>query len=404
MRSFDANRNPPQKYEMIGELVGIFQRGNTWHANYQHDGRQRRRSLRTQSKKEARRRAAKIEAELLNGDHRPALKAPTIESLTADYLAYLRTEGRAEKTLVKYESVFDRVVALAGRRHRRNALGLDLSFVDAYRQERVDAGRAPKTVYTETVIIRQLVNFAITRKKISRDPLEGLKIREPKPTPQPCWTRDEVERILTASQGTQRTAFILLADSGMRVGELKWLTWDDVDFEREVLHIRVKDGWKPKSGDARTVPMSPRVKELLAGLSRRGPWVVRAATSRKYPRGDHQISERRLLKSLKRVLKPLGLAGHLHTFRHGFISHALTSGIPEAIVRDWVGHVDDAVIRLYTHVADEESQRAMARLAEARTVPEPEAEEVDDAPVSEETKSAQIQHNGERAKSRRRAS
>jgi integrase/recombinase XerD len=114
----------------------------------------------------------------------------------------------------------------------------------------------------------------------------------------------------------------------MRAGELKHLTWDDVDFERGVLHIRPKDDWQPKTGDIRAVPISPALRELLGQLPRRTRWVVTARASRRYPDGDHQISERRLLDYLKRVLKRLGLKGHLHTFRHAFISHALTSGVP----------------------------------------------------------------------------
>ena len=62
--------------------------------------------------------------------------------------------------------------------------------------------------------------------------------------------------------------------------------------------------------------------------------------------------------SLKRVLKKLGLPGHVHTFRHAFISNALTQGIPEAILRQWVGHVDAEVIKLNTHIADVSSQAA----------------------------------------------
>lgn len=55
---------------------------------------------------------------------------------------------------------------------------------------------------------------------------------------------------------------------------------------------------------------------------------------------------------MKRVLKPLGFKGHLHTFRHTFISHAISSGIPAEIVRGIVGHVDDDILKLYTHIAD----------------------------------------------------
>lgn len=61
--------------------------------------------------------------------------------------------------------------------------------------------------------------------------------------------------------------------------------------------------------------------------------------------------------------KKLNLPGHLHTFRRYFISHALTNGVPEAVVRQWGSHADRDLIQRYTHVADSISQAAMADLA-----------------------------------------
>ena len=58
----------------------------------------------------------------------------------------------------------------------------------------------------------------------------------------------------------------------------------------------------------------------------------------------------------------LGLEGHLHTFRHTFISELISKGVPEAVVRNIVGHVDDRVIRLYTHIADQRAQDAIKTL------------------------------------------
>ncbi len=58
----------------------------------------------------------------------------------------------------------------------------------------------------------------------------------------------------------------------------------------------------------------------------------------------------------------MGEFHHLHTIRHSFISHALTSGRPEAIVRSWVGHVDSRILKTYTHIADQISQEAMRDL------------------------------------------
>jgi integrase len=192
-----------------------------------------------------------------------------------------------------------------------------------------------------------------------------LKLKKPKPTPQPCWTPAEVEQIIAGSREPDRPKFIALAETGMRVAELTHLTWDDVDFQHNLLHIRPKDDWQPKTGDQRAIPMSPRLRAVLEALLRRSRWVFTAAPSKRFPQEDRPVSDRRLLAALKRVLKKLALKGHVHTFRHSFISKALTQGIPEAIVREWVGHVDAEVIRLCTHIADTACQAAMRRLAEA---------------------------------------
>ncbi len=283
------------------------------------------------------------------------------------YQSYLVAEGRSSKTLSKYALVFRRVSALADRRKVRDLAGVDHAFVDAYKAERVEAGAAEKTHYGEIVVIRQLILFALSRKLIAADPLLGYKAKKPKPTRQPCWTRPEVDLILTASPDTIRPALTLLAESGMRFGEMAWLTWDDVNFELALLFVRGKEGWKPKTGDERAVPLSPALKALLNQLPRTGRWVVTMPGSDKHPRPDRQWTERRLLAALKKVLTGLNLTGKLHTFRHSFISNARLKGVPDLVVQRWAGHVDRAIMELYSHLNDTDSQAAMQRLSEANS-------------------------------------
>ena len=149
----------------------------------------------------------------------------------------------------------------------------------------------------------------------------------------------------------------------MRVEELTHQTWADI--EPKALRIQPKDGWKPKSGDQRAVPRNPVIDAVLAALPRHHKWVVTMPPSARDPRPGRQWTERRLLAALKRVLKTVGLPGKLHTFRHSFISNALLKGVPVAVVKEWVGHVDDEVIKVYTHVHDAASQAAMRKLTEA---------------------------------------
>jgi site-specific recombinase XerD len=367
-----ANNEDPaagsSEYELVGEQVRIFQRGRTWHVNFQHGNKQHRQSLKTENKKEARRRALRIEAELSTGRWQATIETATVEQAITAYKEFLGAEERAPKTLSKYFKVFQRVAALAQERRVTNLSGIDRKFIDAYRAMRTKENAAIKTKYTETVVIRQLVNFALSRDMIATDPLKGLKLKKPKPTPQPCWTHEEVAAILAASPADLRPLLTLLAETGARFGEMAWLTWDDVDTAANVLRIQPKEGWKPKTGDQRAVPISPTVAAVLATLPKRWPWIVTMPGTRQHPAPGRQWTERKALSGLKRVLKQIGLDGKLHTFRHSFISNALVKGTPVAVVREWVGHVDDKVIRHYTHVHSDASQEAMRRLAAANQV------------------------------------
>jgi integrase len=148
----------------------------------------------------------------------------------------------------------------------------------------------------------------------------------------------------------------------------RWLTWDDVDFDNTAVHIRPKENWQPKSGDQRVIRLSKDLCQRLREIPRTSTWVFTAPPSHRRPMAGRQMSDRRALAHLKTVLKKVGLTGHLHTFRHSFISHALTSGVPEAIVRDWVGHVDAEILKVYTHVASKQSRRAMDEILPGKGV------------------------------------
>lgn len=359
-----------QEYFPAGDRVSIFLRGKIWYCNYQLNDGQVRKSLGTSSKKEAILRAQRLEAELARGQVTHQIRIATLTEVIEAFLAHAVAEDRAVKTLSKYRRVTSEVATLATERNVTRVDGLSVRFADAYKQSRKQKGNKPKTIYNKLVILRSLALFAKRRKMCDQDPLEGYVLKKPKPTHQPCWSPAQADQILAVATPAYRAYFTFLRETGCRAAEGKFLTWEDVRFDRAdkgVILIRPKEGswgsWRPKSGDQRAVPMTPRVRKVLESLPRFGLWVFCAPPNKRYPSKDRQISERRALSALKRVLKKLGLPGKLHTFRHTYISQALTRNVPEAVVRQWVGHVDPEILRLYTHVADEVSQAYVERFS-----------------------------------------
>ena len=358
--------------EKVGEFVSICQRRKTWYINYQYEGKQFRRSLKTQNKKEARRRALITEREILANRHKHCKKPLFIKEVVEKYLAHLQAEGRSKKTVTKYKFCFSLLLDLAKRKKTSRISQIDLSFMDTFRSERAAGAESlkpssPKTINNDTIIVRQLINFALRRSLVEEDPLKGLRIKKPPRTPQPCWTRDEVERILEAACASPyRDTFIFLAETGARIGEAIWLTWKDIDFNNKMIHIRPKEGWKTKSGQERAVPMSKRLQEMLVQKQQIATWVFTPRKTKRHPWVDRQISDRRLLENLKRILKLLDLKGHTHTFRHSFISHAAIQGISERVLRTWIGHVDRNILDWYFHLADQQSRDAMRMLSRSQ--------------------------------------
>lgn len=364
-------RNKLSADEKVGEIVAIYLRNAVWYVRYQHKGNQVRQSLRTKSKKEARIRALRIERDILTGDYQQVVEEPPlIKEVIEEYMDYLRAEGRSPKTLSKYENCFKHFNKVTSQAKVSRISQVNLRLINKFRATRAKGpGRSgglakPKTIHNDTVVIRQLVNFAIRCGMIKEDPLATLKLKKPKRTPQPCWTRPEVERILAAANANHRPVLRFLAETGARIGEAVWLTWDDVDLEKRLILIRPKEGWRPKSGDERAVPINVRLHAGLSNLKRKGKWVFQHHANKESD-PDRQVADRRLLAYLKRLLSSLGLEGHLHTFRHSFISFAAIQGVPERILRKWIGHVDREILDWYFHLADSESHEAMKRLSDA---------------------------------------
>ncbi|NOZ20115.1 MAG: site-specific integrase [Planctomycetes bacterium] len=289
-----------------------------------------------------------------------------IQEVTAKYLAYLETAGRRPSTLKRYRPELDRFERFFAERGVRVLEDATLDMVDSYATERRSKSVAAATLYHEITLLRQLANFSASRALISQNPLRGYKMKKPKPQTQPCFSEQQLERIIDTAAEPFNVIYLVLAYSGLRIGELKWLRWKDVDFDRNVIIVREKEGWQPKTGEGREVPMLPRVREALSSLPRKSKWVFTAPASRQYPRGDHQISERRALSRLKTILKRLDIPeGHLHTFRHYFISMCATGGTSPTTIMEWVGHGSLDMVLRYFHLSHDESQEAMSRLTQA---------------------------------------
>jgi integrase len=346
----------------IGEYVTMYLRGRIWYAQYMVDRQQQRASLKTRNKKEARRRAIQIDARLIAGTCAARLKAQLVNDAADAYLAYLKTEGRSEGTLARYTPELTRFATFAAEHGVTRLSAVSIRLMDSYRAWRTDAGAEPATIYHESIVIKQLFNFALARDMIANNPLDKFRPKKPKTKDPKAFILSDVEAILRHAHDRYAPIFELLAFTGIRIGELSWLTWDDIDFERGFIEVRAKDNWKPKDGDDRSIPMHGRIRRLLNSLPHEGRWVFVGPQCPKYPDGGQRVSERRALRALKRAAKAAAIPEDirkLHTFRHFFASYCANNGVEMAKLMKWLGHSSVEMVMKYYTLEAEESRQAM---------------------------------------------
>ncbi len=373
-----AHERPPRgrqagrEYERIGERVSIFLNGRVWYANWQEGPKQKRQTLGTRNHDVARQKARALEGQLSGAVPRQA-GTFDIAGVVQAYLDVQESNDRAAKTMMKYRDVLNRFAAHCRDAGVRLMHALSVQTLDDFAVQRRRDGMAAKTVYTELTIVRQWLNFAVTRRMLTMSPVAGTKLVKPKPGPRDYWRQDELDAIVDSAKGPYKAAYLLMSETGMRVGEVIHLTHDDLmlDGPTPVAHIRAKEvvpgekPWRPKNGEERAVPLSDRAVSMLRTFPRRRRWVIDRMNGTTATAAQ-PANDRHILAYLKTVLAKLGLEGTNHKFRHSFCTIAVLAGVDFFTLRRWVGHIDEEALKIYVHIADEQAQFSMRQLAERR--------------------------------------
>lgn len=193
---------------------------------------------------------------------------------------------------------------------------------------------------------------------IATNPAVEWETLEPATPKRRCYSRDEVSKLETGVREWLKPVVTALAWSGMRIGELVNLRWKDVDLEKRVIHIRIREDWKPKGRADRVIPLHSKV-EAAVRSQRVGEYVFTGS------RGG-RIKESFALASLKKDQTKLGMPeGDLHGFRRFFATTMMQAGTPVETVRQWGGWKSlETMLRYLADVSVKDSVQAM-RHAEA---------------------------------------
>jgi integrase len=164
----------------------------------------------------------------------------------------------------------------------------------------------------------------------------------------------EVSRPLNGFSRPAADLVEFLAYGGFRIGEAKFVTWGDCDFNRGEIVLRGHpvEGLKGRYvGETRIVPMIPDMRKLLERIKSDRP---------DEGQDTPVMGVWECQKSIDRASKLLGIKRITHhDLRHLFATRCIESGVDIPTVSRWLGHKDGGALAMktYGHLRNEHSQQ-----------------------------------------------
>ncbi len=282
--------------------------------------------------------------------------------VSAKERTYLKYRRQAEKYLLPALGAFD---------------VNDLTAVELqkFSSSLTESGLSPGSVGFIVAVLKASLRKGAAVGVIERqysDAIVRPKIRAGKAN---CFSKEEqkkIERYVLSKREPVLSGILLSLYTGLRIGELLALTWEDVDLKRGTVNVTrsCHDSWKQgryvKIFDTTKTQSSERVIPLpkqIIGYMR----LVKRTTGKKYVvagRSDYGAEVRTYQRTFAIVLKKLEIEHRgFHALRHTFATRALEVGMDVKTLSEILGHRDPAVtLRRYAHSLTEHKSEMMNRL------------------------------------------
>lgn len=176
-----------------------------------------------------------------------------------------------------------------------------------------------------------------------------------------------LERYLYSNLCNYKIAILLALYTGIRIGELCALQWDDIKEDNIVINKsmhRIKDGdstvleiTEPKTYSSnRIIPIPSFLKPLLLEFRSTGYFIVN--------RNGKPVEPRLMQLTFERYIERCGLPKtNFHALRHTFATRCVESGFDIKSLSEILGHTDvKTTLNKYVHSSYEQKQKNMELL------------------------------------------
>lgn len=211
----------------------------------------------------------------------------------------------------------------------------------------------------------QPLNINLQKPSIDKRELEVLSV----------FDQNRLESALLNNINETKLGILISLNTGLRIGEVCALSWNDIDFENQIFHIRstvarvkstdsgvnsklIIDRPKTKSS-LRDIPIPSKLLTILVSMKKqsKGKYVVSAENSfvspRTYEYRYHKILDEYNIPSV-----------NYHTLRHTFATRCIEVGVDVKTLSEILGHANVSItLNTYVHSSMELKRQQLEKLS-----------------------------------------
>jgi integrase len=333
-------------------MRGIYRRGNIYWIAYKTGRRTVRESTGTSDRKLAIGALDKRRAEVFEGrwvgrvrDVRTPLSEAVQEFMTV-YSKPRKVSWKDDQIILK------RLEAFTGP--DCYVQDIDRHAVEQFQLRILASGASKARVNRYTAILKCFFNRFVDWGKIKSNPCKGIRLY-PESSRTHWLEKGQIDSLFECCSDRLRPIVQIAVLTGLRLGDILRLTWDQIEFEQHVIRIV-----QSKTGTALVLPMSEALEGVLRRASQDGdsPSVFPQGTAR--PRRFGWVRT-----DFQKAIAAAGLEGtRMHDLRHTAATQLRRLGCDLSVVQQLLGHRTIRTTQRYAHVHPTELREAMDKLGE----------------------------------------
>lgn len=298
-------------------------------------------------------------------------KRKDFEVVTEEWLKY-------KKNTVKKSTYYNYSYSVAKYLYPSFA-GKNITKIKNYNNfiEELSDTLSPKTVRDIVTKLKEIINFyeeehntklnikKMSLPKMNKKEIQILSNKE----------KQKLEKYCIQQNDLKSLGILICLNTGLRVGEVCALRWENVDFETRIIHVEKtieriysKEENKtiviidtPKSiTSVRTIPINSKLYNILKqirGKSKKTDFVLTGSS-------EHYVEPRNYQYHFKEILKRSKVKKYkFHTLRHTFATNCIEAGMDIKSLSEILGHADVSItLNIYVHSSDKAKRKYLEKI------------------------------------------